>query len=71
MKVQKDEEIQELEKSLSEMKEESRLFDGEENTEIVSLNRRLAELQMMLDAAEQDADAQKKLVLELGELYSS
>ncbi|XP_063921477.1 mitotic spindle assembly checkpoint protein MAD1 [Zophobas morio] len=65
LKVRKDEEIEELEKSLTEMKEESRLFDGEENAEIILLNRKLAELQMMLDAAEEDAEAQKKLVLEL------
>ncbi|KAH0815712.1 hypothetical protein GEV33_007078 [Tenebrio molitor] len=64
LKVRKDEEIEELEKSLSEMKEESRLYDGEENAEIITLNRKLAELQIMLDAAEEDAEAQKKLVHE-------
>jgi hypothetical protein len=66
LKVRKDEEIEELEKSLSEMKEESRLYDGEENAEIITLNRKLAELQIMLDAAEEDAEAQKKLVHEFG-----
>lgn len=64
--MRKDEEIEELEKSLSEMKEESRLFDGEENVEIVVLNRQLGELQMMLQAFKEEAEAQKTLVFELG-----
>lgn len=62
VKVEKDEEIQELEKSLSEMKEESKLFDEEESTEIITLNRRIAELEIMLSSAEEDAEAQKNLV---------
>lgn len=48
------------------MKEESRLFDSEENSEILLLNRKLTDMQMMFDAAQEDAEAQKQLVTELG-----
>lgn len=48
------------------MREESRLFDSEESSEIMLLNRKLTDMQMMFEAAQEDAEAQKQLVSELG-----
>ncbi|XP_023016891.2 mitotic arrest-deficient 1 [Leptinotarsa decemlineata] len=65
MKLKTSEKIEDLEKSMEEMKEESRIAESDENGIIPGLERRIAELENMLEAAEEDAEAQKKLAEEL------
>ncbi|XP_057656026.1 mitotic spindle assembly checkpoint protein MAD1 [Diorhabda carinulata] len=59
-----------LEKSLIEMKEANKSMECVEKGVIPGLERRIQELETMLEAAEEDAEAQKKLVEELGKRIS-
>ncbi|KAJ8972305.1 hypothetical protein NQ314_000220 [Rhamnusium bicolor] len=65
LKIKTSEQVEKLEKSLEEFKEESRLIESEENSIIPGLERKIAELETMLEAAEEDAEAQKNLAVEL------
>ncbi|KAG5897303.1 hypothetical protein JTB14_011466 [Gonioctena quinquepunctata] len=65
LKLKTGEQIENLERSLEDMKEESRIMESEENGLVPGLERRIAELETMLEAAEEDAEAQKKLAEEL------
>lgn len=58
--------INALEKSLHELKEEASENEALENEVVPKLQRRIAELETMLEAAEEDAEAQKKLASEMG-----
>lgn len=66
LKLANDSRTEDLEKSLTEIKEESRYFEGQESIEVSRLNRRIVELESVLQAAEEDGEAHKKLALELG-----
>lgn len=55
-----------LEKSIHELKEEAKQIEAHENEVVPILQRRIAELETMLEAAEEDAESQKKLAAELG-----
>lgn len=55
-----------LEKSLTEMKDANKLKECVAKGVIPGLEKRIRELETMLEAAEEDAEAQKKLVEELG-----
>ncbi|CAG9834259.1 unnamed protein product [Diabrotica balteata] len=70
LKVTTSEEVQKLESSLLDIKEESRQMESEENGIVPSLERKIRELETMLEAAEQDAEAHKKLADELGQRIS-
>ncbi|KAJ8962809.1 hypothetical protein NQ318_001209 [Aromia moschata] len=65
LKIKTSEQVEKLEKSLEEFKEESRQIEFEENSIIPGLERKISELETMLEAAEEDAEAQKKLAAEL------
>lgn len=55
---------------MNDLKDESRLIESEENSMVPSLERRIIELETMLEAAEEDAEAQKKLAEELGNVLN-
>ncbi|XP_018579293.1 mitotic spindle assembly checkpoint protein MAD1-like [Anoplophora glabripennis] len=65
LKIKNCEQVEKLEKTLEECKEESRQIESEENSIIPGLERKITELESMLEAAEEDAEAQKKLAEEL------
>ncbi|CAG9821072.1 unnamed protein product [Phaedon cochleariae] len=65
LKIRSNEEIETLEKSIEDMKEETRHMESEENGIVSGLERRITQLETMLEAAEEDAEAQKKLADEL------
>lgn len=67
LKIKTCEQVEKLEKTLEECKEESRQIESEENSIIPGLERKIIGLETMLEAAEEDAEAQKKLAVELGE----
>lgn len=66
LKIKTCEQVEKLEKTVEECKEESRQIESEENSIIPGLERKITELETMLEAAEEDAEAQKKLAVELG-----
>lgn len=55
-----------LEKSIHELREEAKQIESHENEVVPKLQRRIAELETMLEAAEEDAESQKKLAVQLG-----
>lgn len=66
LKSKASDDINALEKSVHELKEEVSDNEVRENEVVPKLQRRIAELETMLEAAEDDAEAQKKLAAELG-----
>ncbi|XP_028154002.1 mitotic spindle assembly checkpoint protein MAD1 isoform X2 [Diabrotica virgifera virgifera] len=70
LKITTSEEVQKLESSLLDVKEESRQMESEENGIVPTLERKIRELETMLEAAEEDAEAHKKLADELGQRIS-
>lgn len=66
LKVKTCEQIQKLEKTLEDFKEETRVLEQEQRDAVPKLERKIVELETMLEAAEEDAEAQKKLAAELG-----
>lgn len=71
LKLEHSKHINELEKQLEETKEKSCLEEEKEKNENVTLKRKVEQLEMVLEAAQQDADAHKKLAEELSEFWSS
>nr|CAH7713945.1 unnamed protein product [Callosobruchus chinensis] len=65
LKMQTSEQIEKLEKTVEEFKEESRQIMSEEHSAVPKLERKIAALETMLEAAQEDAEAQKKLAAEL------
>lgn len=65
LKLEHCKEIENLEKQLEDSKERSSIEDEENKTEIVTLRRKVEQLEVVLKAAQQDADAHKQLVEEL------
>lgn len=55
-----------FEKSLHELREEAKQIEAHENEIVPKLQRKISELETMLEAAEEDAEAQKKLAADLG-----
>lgn len=55
-----------MEISVQELKEEASQIEAHENEVVPKLQRRITELETMLEAAEEDAESQKKLAEELG-----
>lgn len=66
LKIKTGEQIQKLEKTLEDVKEETRVQEQEQRDAVPKLERKIVELETMLEAAEEDAEAQKKLAEELG-----
>lgn len=60
--------IEELEKCFNELKEKSESDSNQKDEAILNLNQKITELEVVLHAAEEDAEAQKKLSKELGSL---
>ncbi|KAJ8983396.1 hypothetical protein NQ317_010489 [Molorchus minor] len=69
LKIKTSQHVERLEKTLEELKEESRQMESEENSLVPSLERKISELETMLEAAEDDAEAQKKLAVELEKTF--
>lgn len=57
--------VGDLERQLEDSKERSSIEDEENKTEIVTLKRKIEQMEIVLEAAQQDADAQKQLAEEL------
>lgn len=66
LKLKSGEEIHLLENSIQEIKEEAIQNTAHENEVVPKLQRRITELETMLEVAEEDAESQKKLAEELG-----
>nr|CAI5865444.1 unnamed protein product [Callosobruchus analis] len=65
LKMKTSEQIEKLEKTVEDFKEESRQLMSEEHSAVPKLERKIAALETMLEAAQEDAEAQKKLATEL------
>lgn len=59
-------EVNDLEKTIDDLKQHNNQRETHENEVIPNLKRQISELKTMLIAAEEDAEAQKKLATELG-----
>ncbi|CAG9863182.1 unnamed protein product [Phyllotreta striolata] len=70
LKINSAKEIEMLQNSSSNSKEESTESDIEESAVVASLNRRITELETMLESAEDDAETQKQYVKELSSKLS-
>lgn len=66
MKVATDEEIMAFEKEVADLKNDLHCANTEGSNDSFKLKRRIEELEYVLHAAEEDAEAQKKLAAELG-----
>lgn len=66
LKLTTDTRIEELEKNLSELKSDTAVEGDLKKEELLNLTRKIDELQVVLEAAQEDAEAHKKLTAELG-----
>lgn len=66
MKLKTDNQVNALEKTIEDLKEETSQIEAHENEVVPKLQEKIAELEAMLEAAEEDAEAQKNLAKELG-----
>lgn len=60
--------VENLEKQMEESKEKSIIEEGENKSEITALKRKIEQMDIVLEAAQQDAAAQKQLAEELRNL---
>lgn len=65
LKLEHCKEVENLEKHLEDSRERSNIEDDENKSEIVTLRRKLEQMEVVLEAAQQDADAHKQLAEEL------
>lgn len=66
LKLTTEEQISTLESDMENLKEESQSAALEDSIETSKLKRKVAELETILQAAQEDAEAQKRLASELG-----
>lgn len=65
LKIEHCKRLEEVEKQLEDSKERSSIEEEKDRTEIVGLKRKIEQMEIVLEAAQQDADAQRKLAEEL------
>lgn len=68
LKLEHFQKVEDLEKQLEDSKERSSIEDEENRSEIVTLKRKIEQMETVLEAAQQDADAHKQLAEELSNL---
>lgn len=66
LKLQTDQKIEELEKKLSDYMTDKKMFDNEENSQINRYKKKICELEYIYQAAQDNIEAHKKLVAEMG-----
>lgn len=69
LKIEHCKKLEDLEKQLEDSKEKSSIEEEKDRTEIVELKRKIEQMEIVLEAAQQDADAHRQLAEELSNLF--
>lgn len=69
LKIDHCKKLEDLEKQLEDSKERSCIEEEKDRTEIVELKRKIEQMEIVLEAAQQDADAHRQLAEELSDLF--